>query len=76
MKKLFSFLFLFYPLIIFSQEESTVGKINKSINGAISDFVYEWVVPIIFYSFKIGETSIPLVLIWLKKLLRSRIILN
>lgn len=65
MKKLFSFLFLFYPLIIFSQEESTVDKINKSVNGAISDFVYEWVVPIIFYSFKIGETSIPLVLIWL-----------
>lgn len=65
MKKVFSFIFIFFPFLAFCKEDSVVETINKSVNGAISEFVYEKVVPFIFYSFEVGENSIPLVLVWL-----------
>jgi AGCS family alanine or glycine:cation symporter len=65
MKKFLSFLFFSFPLIVFSKDDTVVDKINNSVNGAISELVYDYVVPVIFYSFKVGNTSIPVVLIWL-----------
>lgn len=66
MKKIFSFLLLVFPVSAFAQDQnSLVDELNENINGAIAGFVYDYVVPVIFYSFKIGDVKVPLVLVWL-----------
>jgi hypothetical protein len=45
MKKFLSFLFFSFPLIVFSKDDTVVDKINNSVNGAISELVYDYVAP-------------------------------
>lgn len=65
MKRIIILILFVFPFSIFANTDSAVEEVNEVVNGAISGLVYDYVVPVIFYSFKIGETSVPLVLVWL-----------
>ncbi len=67
MRKILSLALFIAPFSVFAagENEGLIEKLNADINGAIAGFVYEYVVPIVFYSIEFEDVSIPLVLVWL-----------